>query len=72
MKSLGIVLVVFLFLSVPAAAEGSPVEVRNPGFEVNGSHGQPAGWQVTGQPERVSADLGVFRSGLASLRIAHG
>jgi hypothetical protein len=73
MKSLGIVLVVFLFLSVPAAAaEGSPVEVRNPGFEVNGSQGPPAGWQVTGQPERVSADPGVFRSGFASLRIAHG
>jgi hypothetical protein len=70
-KTMGIVLILFLSLSVPAvAAEGTRVAVMNPGFEANGPQGLPAGWRVSGQSEQVAADHNVFHAGHSSLRLS--
>ena len=67
-----IVLTVLVFLVLPlAAADGAPIEIANPGFEMNGGQGLPAGWQAVGSSGRAAADTAVFHSGQASLRLAH-
>jgi hypothetical protein len=71
-KTMSVVLVVWLCLAVPVfAAEEGLVTVLNPGFEGTDSQGLPAGWQVSGQSGRAAVDQGVYHSGQASLRLSH-
>ena len=71
-KLLAVVMLLSLSLPVTAvAAAGAPVEIVNPGFEMNGGPGLPSGWSVAEQTGTAAVDEGVFHSGRASLRLSH-
>ena len=70
-KTIRILVFLLSFYFAAAAEDGTLPRIVNPGFELSGSLGMPAGWQVAGQPEPAAADEGIFHSGRASMRLSH-